>query len=364
MNFRLKPLAIVLLLATTQIAGIAQAQAQKVAAQTSLPAVATKAPMQTSAPQDWIIYDDTYYTPVVDDLTRHLDAARKAFDAKDDKKAAIEMRAAAEELKKNAARADKEGQALLAADRALLADDQRFVADFVKRINDSALKTSDAASAIESGKIASKADLDKAIDKAARSDIERRWLVTDVSVWYPVSEEPQKHFTNAAAAYARKDYTAAATDLRKAGSYLRLEAGRASGQARQALDSSVLEVDKLAAELAMGTVKDQQAMTRVFARADYALALAHRSQAAASWTRKAYDQAGYQLKAAAHGLESAAGWVGSEAKTAAAETVAEVRALGGKLASGAKWTNAEVARGMESLGNGINSLGRKIEGGN
>ena len=32
--------------------------------------------------------------------------------------------------------------------------------------------------------------------------------------WYPVSEEPQRHFTDAVAAYAKKDYQAAATDIR------------------------------------------------------------------------------------------------------------------------------------------------------
>ena len=367
MNFALKPIALATLVATTQLAGVAYAEAPKASAAAIVqPApAATKAPIPTKAPEDWIVYDGTSYTPVVDDVSRHLDAARKAFDAKDNKKAAAEMRAAAEALKRQAARAGRDNSALVTEDKALLAADTKFAQDTrdtIKRVNASALKVSAAAAAIDSGKIKTKADLDQAIDKAARADMERRWLISDVTTWYPVSEEPQSHFTDAAAAYASKDYKAAATDIRKATGYLRLEAGRATGDAKQELDGSVAQLDTLAASVENGAVKDEQTMAKAFAKADHALALEHRSKAAVSWTRKEYDQAGYELKAAAYGLESAAGWAGGEAQAGASATVADTRALGDKLASGATWTRDEVATGFESLGKGINALGQKIGG--
>jgi hypothetical protein len=40
--------------------------------------------------------------------------------------------------------------------------------------------------------------------------------------------------------------------------------------------------------------------------------------------------------------------------------VADTRALGEKLASGAAWTRDEVGKGFESLRNSINALGQKI----
>jgi hypothetical protein len=172
--------------------------------------------------------------------------------------------------------------------------------------------------------------------------------------------ELQHHFTDAIAAYARKDYKAAAIDIRKAASYLRLEAGRAGGEAQQELDSSVAQLDTLAASVEKGALKDEQSMTKAFAEADHALALEHRSRAAEAWARKEYHKAGYELKAAAHGLESAAGWVGGEAKAAQSATVADTQALGDKLASGATWTRDEVAKGFELLGNGIDAVGQKI----
>ncbi len=358
MNFALKPLTLAMLVAMTQFAGAADAPAPK---NTAAPIVQPVA-VATKAPDDWIVYDGTTYTPVVDAVSRHLNAARKAFDAKDNKTAASEMRAVADELKLQAARAGREDVALEKGDKALLAADTEQAHDSIRRMNAGASKVSAAAAAIESGKIKTQADLDHAIDKAARADMERRWLVTDVTTWYPVSEQPQRHFTDAVAAYAGRDYKAAAADIRKGTSYLRLEGARASGDARHELHGSIVQLEKLAASVEKGGVNEGHSMARAFAKANHALALEHRAKAAESWTRKEYDKAGYELKAAAHGLESAAGWVGGEATTGASATVADTRALGDKLAGGAAWTRDEVGKGFESLGNGINALGQKISG--
>jgi hypothetical protein len=366
MNFTPKPIVLAMLVAAAELAGVAYAQAAEApvapvvqAATQPAPAV-TKAPIPTRAPEDWIIYDDVTYTPVVDNVSEHVHAARKAIDTKDSKRAAAELRAAADDLNEQAARAGTAEQTLVMADKARVAEDTKIERDTVKRLNASALKFNSAAAAIESGRIKTEADLDKAIDKAARADMERRWLVTDVTTWYPVSEEPQRHFTDAVAAYARKDYKVAATDIRKATSYLRLEADRATGAAKQELVKSVAELDTLAASVERGAVRNEQSMTKVFARADHALALEHRSNAAESWARKEYDKAGYDLKAAAQGLESTAGWIGKEAKVGVSATVADIRALGDRLVAGGAWTRDEITEGFESLGKDINALGRKI----
>jgi len=175
-------------------------------------------------------------------------------------------------------------------------------------------------------------------------------------------DELQNHFTDAVAAYAKKDYQAAAADIRQATSTLRIESGRAAGSAKQELDSSVAQLDKLAASVEKSTVNEEKSMANAFATANHALALEHRAKAAASWADKAYDKAGYELKASAHGLENAAGWVGGKAKSGASATVAGTRVLGDKLASGATWTRDEVGKGFASLGKGIDALGRKLAG--
>jgi hypothetical protein len=107
------------------------------------------------------------YTPVADEISRRLAAARKAFEAKDNKKAAAELRAVADELKEQGARAAK-------ADKAHAKAERKLAQDTAKRMNLTAKKVTAAAAALESGKIKTQADLDKALDKAARTDVERR----------------------------------------------------------------------------------------------------------------------------------------------------------------------------------------------
>lgn len=358
MKTNLKPLMAAILIAGAQLSGVAHAQT-------------AKAPAAINA--DWIIFDDQYepvvdvhetqsggiifadeYTPVVDDVSRHLNAALKAFDARDNMKAAAGLRAVAGELKEQAARAGKAGAA----------DGTPIDMTILRRLDAAAGKVSAAAAGIESGKIKTRADLVKVIDKAARADMDDRWLVSDVTTWYAVTGKPQRHFDNAVAAYLKKDYKAAASEIRKAAGYLRLEAVRATSDTRQALNSSVAELDKLAASVENGALKDvlkgEKSMDKDFARANHALALAHRAEAAESWTGKAYNKVGYELKAAAHDLGSAAGWAGAEAKAGASAVVADTQALGDKLASGATWTRDEVGRGFEALGRALNELGHKI----
>lgn len=355
MKLTLTPLTIAVMIATTQLSGVVFAQTTKTpTAPTAQAASAgTKTSIAINPPADWIIYDDKTFTPVADSISLHLDAARKAFDAKDNKKATAEMRAVADELQEQAAHAAK-------ADKTRAQSEMKLAHDTFKRMNAAASKVNAAAAGIESGKIKTKADLDQAIDKATRADMERRWLVTDVAIWYPLSEEPQRHFGSAVEAYAKKNYKAAATEIRKATGYLRLEAARVTGDAKQALDHSVAKLDKLAASVEEGAVKDEKVMNRAFANASHALALAHRAKATESWARKEYHKAGYELQAAAHGLESASRWAGGEARAGASAVAAGTQALGDKLASGANWTRNEVAQGFESLGNAINTLGREI----
>jgi len=213
---------------------------------------------------------------------------------------------------------------------------------------------------IKAGKVTTTAALDKTINKASRADLERRWLVSDVTTWYPVIEEPQRHFTAAAEAFAKKDYKTAATEVRKAEAYLRLESARATGDARKGLDTATAGLEKTAQALDKGAVKTEKDLDKSFASADHALALAHRAKAAESWARKAYDNAGYELKASAQSLESAAVWAGAESKAAASTATADARTIGDKLASGGVWAKDEVTKGFDSLRSSINKLGQTI----
>jgi hypothetical protein len=362
MKTRTTLIAAAAVLAFAQLPLTAAAQSAKPAAPASATTSATtaaaasstaKAPVVAKSPTDWIEYDDATYTPVLDDVSQALATARAALAKKDNAKAAEAMTTAARALEAQADRAGRVDRQRAAADMKLARETHTRMVALTKKLDATAAQ-------IKAGKVVSTAALDKTLDKAARADMERRWLVTDVTGWYPVADEPQRHFGAAVEAFAKKDYKAAATEVRKAAAYMRLESARAVGQAKTGLDDAGSELEKTAKALDKGAIKAEKDMDTAFANANHALALAHRAKAAESWAHKAYDQAGYELKAAAQGLENAAAWTGAEAKSAASAGVSDASSMGDKLASGGVWTKNEVAKGFESLGGALNKLGQSI----
>ncbi len=333
---------------------MAAAQTAKPAAPATAAApVSAKTPVTAKAPTDWIEFEDATYTPVLDDVSQALADVRAALAKKDHVKAADAMQAAARALEAQGDRAVKTDRQLAAADMKLARETHARMVALAKKLQTTAAQ-------IKAGKVVTTAALDRTLGKAARADIERRWLVTDVNGWYPVAEEPQRHLSAAAEAFAKKDYKAAATEVRKAQAYVRLESARAVGDVKKGLDAANAELEKTAQALDKGAIKAERDMDNAFASATHALALAHRAKAAKSWARKAYDDAGYELKAAAYGVESTASWVGGEAKGAAATATADARAVGNKLAGGGVWSKDEVAKGFEALGGALDRLGQAI----
>lgn len=173
-------------------------------------------------------------------------------------------------------------------------------------------------------------------------------------------DEPQRHFTAAVAAYAKKDYRTAAAEVRQGEASLRLASAHAVGDVKKGLDAADRELEQIAKALDKGAVKTDKGMDKAFADASHALALAHRARAAQSWADKAYGQAGVELKASAQDLEDGAAWAGTQAKTAAAGAAADTRALGDKLASGGVWAKEEVVKGFDTLGNALDKFGETI----
>lgn len=331
------------------------AQAMHPTASASAPAPGATAKAQSAAksPTDWILYEDTTYTPVLDDVSQALADTRAALARKDYPAAAKAMTLAATALE---AQSDKAA----ALDRQRTAADLKQARDTHARLLALGKKLHATAAQIAAGKVPSASALDQTITRADRADLERRWLVSDVTTWYPVVDEPHRHLGMAMEAYAKKEYKAAAAEVRKALAYIRLETSRATGAVQSGLRASENELDSLARGLDKGALKTQQEVSCEFARADHALALAHHAKAAEAWAHKAYDDAGYELRSAAQGLESALSWLSDETRQGAHSAAGQARDVGDKLVAGGVWTRNEVAKGFEALGQGLNTMMRDI----
>jgi hypothetical protein len=167
-------------------------------------------------------------------------------------------------------------------------------------------------------------------------------------------------FSAATQAIARHDDRQAAADLRDAAALLDREADRAGGDAKRALVAARADLERSARALDHGTEQTAHELDRSFARADHAMALAQREQAAQSWSEKAYARSGRELKEAAASLDDAGDWVGGRAQAAAHAAAAGADAFGDKLARGGHWARDEVASGFDSLGRGLDELGRDV----
>lgn len=305
------------------------------------PQAAQPAPAH-DAVRDWLVIQETIYVPVVDDMSGKLAAARTAFLAKDATAAATNVREAAKLLAGQQANAPAPDRKRLVAATGEL---DRLAED------------------LDAGRVNTVKQFDAAYAKAVRADVVLRHVVVDESVWLPLTDEPERHFGAAAAAFAKKEYKRAAEEIRKGEAFVELEAIRAGKDGRNALHAAAAELEKLATSVEKGSVKDWKALEAAFAKAEHALALSHRVSASESWLKKEFKRAGAELEAAAQHVENAAAWVGAEVRAGALAGAADARALGDKLRSGAAWTRDEVAKGFESLGNAIDAVGKK-NGGN
>ncbi len=298
------------------------------------PARAEVAPKQAN---DWIVLENTTYLPVLDDFGKSLLDARANFVKKDNKAASSDLRESAEMLKKEAPAAAGSNQAAITA-----------ASSELNRLADS----------IDKGEVRSVKQVDAVINNAYKADAERDWLVIDEWAAYP--DEPDQHFHRAYDNFAKKDYHAAAAEIRKGAAFIGLEAGRATADGKAALQSSAQELSQLADSVEKGAVKNANELNPHFARANQALAQAHYRNASESWARKAADATGYELKAAASDVEKAAAWAGQKVETGASDVINGVRLVAGKLITGAGYGADEVGSGIEALGREIERLGTKI----
>jgi len=295
----------------------------------------SKSAIAPKTPEDWIVVQDNDYIPVIDDLSRKLQSARQAFMMKDPATAAAAIRASADLLSKrtsDASRGAKENIDVTMKQLSALAADL------------------DGRKAIEVKRF------DAVIAAAHRADLERDWVVLDETSWYPYIAEPDRHFQNAHQAFLAKDYEKAAQEIRKGEAYMKLEAGRASGDVNHSLNSSAQELEKLAVDMRRKAANNLSEMDNSFRRADRALAQSHQIKAKESWSKKETVRAGYEMKAGALLLEQSADWAGSEAKSGVSATVRDTRMLAGKLTEGSAYAVEEVGKGIDDLGKAISNI--------
>ncbi len=177
----------------------------------------------------------------------------------------------------------------------------------------------------------------------------------------PEVKETDDHFQKAHEFFLKKDFKAAAAEIRNAAELLKQEAKKATIAGKKTLTASINELEKLAKDVEKGTVTSEKKLKDAFARAEHALAKHHYLNASERWAKKETKETGHALKSAAQHVEQAAKWSGHEMEKGTAEVLDKTRTIAGKLIEGIGWVPEEVGKGITAIGSEISKLGKKIE---
>jgi len=173
--------------------------------------------------------------------------------------------------------------------------------------------------------------------------------------------EPASHFQKADELFLKKDFKAAASEIRKGAEFLTQKAKSATKDSQEGLSASAQELEKLANNVEKGGVTSEKQLKDAFARSCHALSNYEYGRASESWAEKKTKETGQALTDAAQYMDQAAKWSGRELEAGTTNTIDYTRMVGGKLVKGADWTAGEVDKGIKGIGSALSKLGDNIK---
>jgi len=177
--------------------------------------------------------------------------------------------------------------------------------------------------------------------------------------WAVLADEPSQHLALAKENITRKDFQAAAANIRKAAEHLKIAAHTASKESQAALASSEKELKALADEVTREGENATAKFDAIAARSARVLAKDHVQKARQSMVERKPAATGHYLGAAAREVEQGARWTGREMEKGTVAAIDGVRALCGKLTEGTGYLTDETGKGISFVGAEVEKLGEK-----
>ena len=187
------------------------------------------------------------------------------------------------------------------------------------------------------------------------------FVLVEDDVWFVNLDEPGRLLHQARADYVNTDYLMAATDLREASVYLRIE-GRRAGESglKDALFLSADNLQALATDVERGEYVPSERFGHVFARVHYNLARANQQVAEDAWARKNTERARQALNAAMTNLKQGFVWSGHEMEASAVDFSRKIESLCAKMVKATGWKDKEVEAAVNFVGAEISQLGKEL----
>jgi len=187
------------------------------------------------------------------------------------------------------------------------------------------------------------------------------WMLVEEDIWINFVDEPGEKFHKARQSFLKKDYKAAAEEIRKGAAFMKLQAARATAEGKKVLTVSIDELEKLATDGEKGTVTSAATLNNAFARAHHALAKHHYLKAMEYKAKGAGTKLGHALKAAAIHLEHGFAWAGHKLEAVSVAVIKDTGLVAGKLIEGGGWIGEEAGKIIEKIGVEIKKLGKMLE---
>ena len=188
------------------------------------------------------------------------------------------------------------------------------------------------------------------------------YVLVEEDVVITFASEAKKSFRAAVADFLNRQMRAAGTNVRKGAAYIRLEAGRAAGDAKKALMDSVQELEKLANEVQKAAVSDLKELQNAFARAEHALARHHYLKAVELRAKGDGQKTGRELQAAADYIDSGQVWLTQKMHEGVGDSVNEARRVAAKMVYGSGAAVDEVGKAFDGLGKELDKFGSAVAG--
>jgi hypothetical protein len=171
--------------------------------------------------------------------------------------------------------------------------------------------------------------------------------------------EAQETFDSARAAFQKKDFAAAKTELANAASFMRNQVQEAQSGAVPALQRAAAVFDTLATQVSAGTV-DAKTLDGAFARANRAEAEHHLLRAKDALAKSDNSRAGEELTMSVDHLERAMQDAGRQADAAVQSAMANARTLAGRMMKGAAATPDEAKKVTDGLADQIRRFDAEV----
>jgi len=185
--------------------------------------------------------------------------------------------------------------------------------------------------------------------------------LVEEEIWIIFAHDPAGYFHDAWENFIGGSLQDAAYHIRRAKSWLKLEACRAETEAKEDLEASIKELEELIKALEEGPHPTNKTLKAAFAKAEYALSNHHHQKALGYGAKRDHEKATYALDAAATHLMYGSVWAGRELDQNDAVAAKEARAIARRVKRGEKWSPDRLREALKGLGRGIKKLGTRFK---